>query len=314
MPAYDLLAAAFGAEFVADPLFFAFLASAAFAFGAVIGSFLNVCVARLPAMSLVHQYRKGNEAVRRELAEAIDEDAASGRARLEEMVRENVNLSRPRSRCPNCKNPVAWYDNVPIASWLVLHARCRHCAERISPVYPLVELASGLFAAYALLAFGPIVGPIYFLVFAALVVVTGVDLLIFEIPDEVVLPGTVIGLVAVAVLPISYTDALVGIALGAGVPYALGKIYLLIAKKEGMGFGDVKLLAMIGAFFGWRGVLVTLLIASLTGSIVGISLMIARRHRRGEPIPFGPFLALGAFVHMNVGPQLLDWYLTQFRG
>ncbi|MCZ7584091.1 MAG: A24 family peptidase [Deltaproteobacteria bacterium] len=176
-------------------------------------------------------------------------------------------------------------------------------------MYPLVETLAGLAAAYLVLQFGVIVGPIYFAVFAGLVVITGVDLAIFEIPDEIVLPGIPLGLLATLVTPTTFTDAVIGVAIGAGVPYGIGKLYYLIMKREGMGFGDVKMLAMIGAFFGWKGVVAVLLVASIAGSVVGIGLVVFRGREARALIPFGPFLALGTLAYMLAGPEMIALYL-----
>ncbi|MCZ7584090.1 MAG: prepilin peptidase [Deltaproteobacteria bacterium] len=130
MPPLPVIARLYGPEIAHDPMVVIFFGAAAFAFGAVIGSFLNVCIARLPAMSLVAQYREGDEPLRREIIESIDDDPKRALALMEEMQRDNVGLARPRSRCPACRKTIAWYDNVPIASWLLLRARCRECGER----------------------------------------------------------------------------------------------------------------------------------------------------------------------------------------
>jgi leader peptidase (prepilin peptidase)/N-methyltransferase len=207
---------------------------------------------------------------------------------------------------------IAWYDNIPIASWILLRARCRHCALSISPMYPLVELVSGLVAVYLVLRFGVLVGPIYFAVYAAMLVITGVDLAIFEIPDEIVLPGIPLGLLASVVLPVDFVDAAIGVAAGGGIPFVIAKAYLALTGREGLGMGDVKMLAMVGAFFGWQGVIAVLLIASALGSVVGIGWLVVKRRGARSWIPFGPFLALGTLAYMLVGPKILDWYLGFF--
>ncbi len=308
MPDLPLLAELAGPLAAADPAFIAFVAGCAFAFGAVIGSFLNVCISRLPIMSIVSQYKSGNDELRLEIAESLSENGRDGQELIDEMIAESPNLSRPRSRCPQCKNLIAWYDNIPIASWILLRTHCRHCTQKISAWYPTIELISGLALALFILRFDLAVGGIYYLVFAAMIVITGVDLAIFEIPDEIVIPGIPLGLLASIVLPTTFGDAVIGAIVGGAIPFFIAKGYFLLMKREGMGFGDVKLLAMIGAFFGWQGVIVTLLIASLVGSVVGISLIVLAKREARALIPFGPFLALGTTIYMLRGPQLIEWY------
>lgn len=248
-----------------------FVASAAL-FGAVIGSFLNVVVARLP---------------------------------------QGESLVRPGSRCPACGASIAWHDNVPILAWFWLGARCRACRAPISARYPLVEgLTAILFgtAAYRFAAPMDLAAAVCLL--AALVAITFIDLDHRIIPNEISLPGIPIGFVFGALRPtVGPADAAIGVIAGGGVLFAIAYGYEKLRKREGMGMGDVKLLAMIGGFLGWRGVLVTMLVASLTGSIVGIAVMVRGGHGLRLAIPFGPFLAFGAAVHLFWGEALIAWYL-----
>ncbi|HEO72702.1 MAG TPA: prepilin peptidase, partial [Candidatus Hydrogenedentes bacterium] len=215
-----------------------------FVLGTMIGSFLNVCIYRLP---------------------------------------RNESIVRPRSRCPKCESGIAWYDNVPIVSWLLLGAKCRHCGQPISWMYPLVEAVAGVLFLLVFWRFGfTLAAPIYMVLAAGLVLVTFVDLTDWTIPDEVTLPGIPLGL-AVGVLGMfcpncglvvrDVFDSLLGVALGGGSLYLLDKVCLLLLGKRGMGFGDVKLLAMLGAFLGWKSVLLIIMIASCLGSVVGIALL-----------------------------------------
>jgi leader peptidase (prepilin peptidase)/N-methyltransferase len=232
---------------------------------------------------------------------------------------------RPGSRCPHCRAPIAWHDNIPILSWLWLGARCRHCAEPIAPRYPLVEAATGGLAVLAFLVFGPTVrAAVAFGFTAALLLVSVIDLDHRFIPDEVSLPGILVGL-GVSFLPggPSPLEAAGGALLGGGVLWAVAWTYERFTAVEGMGFGDVKLLAMIGAFLGWRAVPAVLVIASVTGSLAGVAAMLtpgARQKRRRvarrlglralfpalqraarrTEIPFGPFLALGAVIALYI--------------
>ena len=250
-------------------LFYAF----AVIFGSVVGSFLNVCIYRLPR-------------------------------------RESVAF--PPSRCPGCGSGIRWYDNVPILSYLLLRGKCRSCGSKISPQYPVVELINGLLTLFLFLKFGA--SPTFFVLFifsCALVVITFIDLEHQIIPDVISLPGIVIGFAASFFLPwLGWKSSLIGIVAGGGSLLIVAYLYELFAKKEGMGGGDIKLLAMMGAFLGWRAVPFILFASSLLGSVIGISLMVARKKDSKLAIPFGPFLAMGALLYMFFGRQIISWYLA----
>ncbi len=250
----------------------------AFIMAATVGSFLNVCIHRLP---------------------------------------RDESIVRPRSRCPQCMKAIAWYDNIPIVSYLVLRGKCRSCGTRISPIYPLVEALTGVLAVAILHRYG--VGPdaaVYFAFASALVVITFIDLEFQIIPDVISLPGVLIGLLsaALALESVTWIDSVLGALAGGGVLYAVAFTYALFTKREGMGGGDVKLLAMIGAFLGWKAVLFTLFSASVVGSVVG--LFAAWRSGQGgkHPIPFGPFLAAGALAYLFFGSEIIAWYSGQGLG
>ncbi len=266
-----------------------FLWTIAFCVGASIGSFLNVCIYRIPA----------------------DESVVS-----------------PASRCPGCQAPIAWYDNVPIVSWLVLGGRCRRCHTSIAARYPFVEAATGGLALLALWRLGATPPALVAFAFtAALLLITFIDFDHFFIPDEVSLPGVLIGL-GLAALPhgIGIANAAIGAALGGGILWLVAWGYERSTGTEGMGLGDVKLLAMIGAFLGWQAIPIVLVVASIGGSLAGVFVIFGARGRRAmarvaqklgwravlpfvrraarkTAIPFGPFLALGAVVALYV-PQL----------
>lgn len=247
-----------------------------FIFGLVIGSFLNVCIHRLPSsQSIVH----------------------------------------PRSRCPQCGHLIRIYDNIPVLSYLILRGRCRDCGARISLRYPVVELLSGAFAAMAVARFG--LGwqaLLMYALIAAFLVITFIDLDHRIIPDVITLPGIPIGLAA-SFGPgmISPLEALFGILAGGGSLFLVAWGYQLVTQREGMGGGDIKLLAMIGAFIGWKGVLLTIFIASLTGTLAGMALIFRRRGDMKLAVPFGPFLAVGAIAYLFMGPELMSWYLAAVR-
>lgn len=242
-----------------------------FAFGAIIGSFLNVCIARLP----------------------------DGRS-----------IVRPPSHCPKCQSFLAWYDNVPILSYLVLAGRCRTCRVHISVIYPAVEVLTGALAVALFLRLGPTLACAgYFAFAAALVVITFIDLDRQLIPDVISLPGIVAGLAFSLVSPlVTPLDAALGVLAGGGTLLAVAWLYKTFRGQEGMGGGDIKLLAMIGAFLGWQSIFVTLFVGSVIGSIIGVVLMLYQRADTKLAIPFGPFLAGGALVYLFWGDRILAFY------
>lgn len=217
---------------------------------------------------------------------------------------------RPRSRCPHCQQPIAWQHNIPVLSFLCLRARCGKCAGKISWRYPLVELlTAGLFTAAAWN--NPIwfEWPWHFYFLGALVACTFIDLDHWILPDKITLPGIVIGLTGAALLPsVSFVDSLLGFLFGGGLLYFVAWAYQLVAKKDGLGGGDIKFLAMIGAFLGIQGTLMTIVIASMVGSLLGLFLIFIRGRKSGSAIPFGPFLSAGAALAFFFGSFLWQWY------
>jgi leader peptidase (prepilin peptidase)/N-methyltransferase len=240
--------------------------------GLLVGSFLNVCIYRLPRQQ---------------------------------------SIVWPASRCGACARPLAWFENVPLLSWLVLGGRCRTCGERISVMYPAVEAATGAIFFVALQVFGwtPLLA-VRLLFACALVVLFGIDLRHRILPNGITLPGVVVGLVCSAFLPPGLPAALLGAALGAGVLFAIGEAYYRLRGIDGLGMGDVKMLGMIGAFLGWRQTLVTLVLASVLGSLVGVGVILSRRGGLQAALPFGTFLAAGALVAAVAGETMLAWYLS----
>jgi leader peptidase (prepilin peptidase)/N-methyltransferase len=250
-------------------------------FGAVVGSFLNVCIGRIP-----------NE----------------------------ESIVTPPSRCPNCRTPIAFYDNIPLVSYLLLRGRCRSCLERISPRYFLVGLLMGLMAIALYYRFGLgfefVVG---FILVASLLVISFIDLDVRIVPDVISLPGIVLGLVlSIAsyfflgdqsgIVP-SPLSSVIGILAGGGFLLATAWIYEKITGVEGMGGGDIKLLAMIGAFLGWPSIPITLFFASLVGSAVGLTCMLLTGAGRRLALPFAPFLCSGALLFIFFGRDLIGFYI-----
>jgi len=242
-----------------------------FILGLLIGSFLNVCIHRLPA-------------------------------------KESIVF--PRSYCPSCKNQIPAYDNIPIISFMLLLGRCRSCKNPISWRYPAVELLNGIGYSFILHCFGPTPETlIYAIFFSALAVITFIDLDHQIIPDVITLPGIPISFLAAAtVLSTGWMDSLQGLLLGGGLFYMIAWLSLLLLKKEGMGGGDIKLVAMIGALLGWQKVLLAIFAASVSGSVIGILLIATRLRGRSDPIPFGPFLVIGGLISLFFGNNILDWY------
>jgi leader peptidase (prepilin peptidase)/N-methyltransferase len=252
----------------------------AFLYGAMIGSFLNVCIERIPnGGSVVH----------------------------------------PSSHCPKCKASIAFYDNVPLASYLFLLGRCRSCRERISPRYFVVEVLMASLSVALYYEFG--LGLAFFAGFifvAAMIVISFIDLDVRIVPDVISLPGIALGLLISVIARYAINDpiglvpaplsALLGVLLGGGFLFLVGWAYEYFTGVEGMGGGDVKLLAMIGAFLGWPSILFTLFAASLTGSVVGLTFMIAKGVGRRFALPFAPFLCLGALVYLFFGQELAYLY------
>lgn len=243
-----------------------------FLLGTIVGSFLNVCISRIPS---------------------------------------GESIISPPSRCPKCGAGIRWYQNIPILSYLVLGGKCASCRVRISLRYPLVEFLTGVLFVLVLYSFGiSLATPVYWLFVATLIVISFIDLDHQIIPDVISLPGIVVGFLAALVVPwLSWGDSLFGILLGGGSLYLVAEVYHRLTGQEGMGGGDIKLLAMMGAFMGWKAVLPIIFLGSLAGSLVGIPLMMAKRSDGKLAIPFGPFLALGGMIYLLWGQQLWLWYL-----
>ena len=226
-------------------------------------------------------------------------------------VPERRSIVTPGSACPRCTAPIAWHDNIPLLSFALLRARCRKCGEPISWRYPAVELITGLLFDWAFAERGLTIDLIpALLLVAGLVAITGIDLDHQLIPDAISIPGIVVGLVASAATgrP-GWLSSLIGILVGGGI-----FLLIIVASRGGMGGGDMKLGAMLGAFLGWKLVLVGILVAVLAGGVLAIAVLLTRRKGRKDAIPFGPFLALGGVVSLFWGEALLAWYLGTFAG
>lgn len=311
---------ALSVTFISSTADLVFFSTFAFLFGIVFGSFLNVCIYRLPY---------------------------------------GLSVVSPGSACPRCKAPIAAYDNIPVLSWFILGGKCRKCKQPIASRYWIVELLSGLLFIACVLRFGVSLEAIKFCAFSFLtlgLILTDADTQL--LPDALTIPGIWIGLLFAPFVPVtgiagllyrfwhinldwrvySSLNALIGAALGAGFIYAAGELWFRLRGIEGMGFGDVKLMAMVGAFLGPRLTLLTIFFGSLSGSVVGLALAIAAYQKRSArwkdapaevrkakaqnataaimrrfPIPFGVFLGCGALLSAFFGDPLVNWYLGTFR-
>ena len=252
-----------------------------FVFGAIIGSFLNVCIARIP---------------------------------------EGESVVHPPSQCPKCNKSIAFYDNLPLISYLLLGGKCRSCRERISFRYPFVELLMGMLSLALYFYFG--LGLAFvagFILTAAMLVISFIDLDVRIVPDVISLPGIVVGLLFAVVGRYVFVDpydvvptplsALIGLLVGGGFLFLLAWAYEAWTGVEGMGGGDIKLLAMIGAFLGWPAIPLTLFLASVGGAVIGLTAMAITGGGRRYAIPFAPFLCLGALAYLFFGPELISLYL-----
>lgn len=268
-----------------------------FIFGLVVGSFLNVCIVRLP---------KGRSIV------------------------------NPPSHCPQCQERIKWYDNIPLLSFFILRGRCRSCGRRISWRYPLVELMNGLFYTWIYTEFWPGGEMLLIMIFcSALIVITFIDLDHQIIPDVITLPGMLAGLVLgpffmtplldplpfglAGVFPhagpyaTGLLNSFIGLVMGGAPLFIIGWLWERIRNVEAMGGGDVKLMAMVGSLLGWKGSLLTIMLGALTGSLAGMILIISKRLSMNRVIPFGPFLALGAVITAFYGHEIVYWYLGLLR-
>jgi len=259
---------------ISDPLLLIIL----FCFGSIVGSFLNVVILRLP--------------------------------------RESSSIVFPASHCPRCSTPLNWYENIPLLSYMILRGNCSHCGVSISIQYPLVELTMGLMSAGLLYKFGlslPFAG--FFLFSAALLTIIVIDIHHQIIPDVISFPGILLGIVfAIFSDTVTWQSSLIGLLLGGGVLYAIALAYYLLRKVDGMGGGDIKLLAMIGAWLGWQSLPFVIFTSSLSGSIVGLLAMRTQKKGGQTRIPFGPFLSIAALIFMFFSERILYYFQLYLNG
>lgn len=243
-----------------------------FILGLIVGSFSNVCIYRMP---------------------------------------RNESIIYPASHCPKCRSNISPKDNVPLLSYILLKGRCRNCKSKISIQYPIVEFLTGLIYLIIYLIFGlSIQTLIYIILSSALIIIAFIDLHEQIVPDVISLPGIVIGfIISFFVSYISYMNSALGVLVGGGIILIIGLGGSVIFKKEAMGGGDVKLAAMIGAFLGWRYIIISLFSGFFLGALAGIFLILSKIKSREDVIPFGPFIVLGSFITLLWGEKIISWYI-----
>lgn len=262
-------------------------------FGLAIGSFLNVVIHRLPRMMEAEWNAQ--------CAELQGADAA---------VATSYNLVVPRSHCPSCKTPLRMADNIPLISWLALRGKCAHCGAGISARYPVVEALTALLSALVAAHFGMTLATGFALVFTwTLIALTFIDADTTLLPDDLTLPLLWLGLIAnLFGVFAPLTDAVIGAIAGYLALWSIYWLFKLATGKEGMGYGDFKLLAALGAWMGWQALLPIVLLSSVVGAVVGIVLILLARRGREIPIPFGPYLATAGFIVLLAGDHLTRWF------
>ncbi len=243
-----------------------------FILGLIVGSFSNVCIYRIP---------------------------------------RNESIVYPASHCPKCRSNISPKDNIPLISYILLKGRCRNCKSKISLQYPIVELLTGLIYLIVYLIFGlSIQSLIYIILSSTLIIIAFIDLNEQIVPDVISLPGIVIGFIISFFVPyILFINSALGVLVGGGIILIIGLAGSVIFKKEAMGGGDVKLAAMIGAFLGWRYIIISLFLGFFLGALAGIFLILSKIKSREDAIPFGPFIVLGSFITLFWGEKIISWYI-----
>jgi leader peptidase (prepilin peptidase)/N-methyltransferase len=282
----------------------ALLALVCLLLGLLVGSFLNVVIHRLPKMLEAEWRTQCAELT----AQSVDTTTATQSPSTETPT---YNLLVPRSSCPHCQHPIRALENIPVLSYLALRGKCSNCGARISPRYPLIELTSGVLCALAAWQFGfSMITAGALILIWALLALTAIDLDTMLLPDDITLPLLWAGLLFN--LFNTFTDlrsAVLGAAAGYLVLWSVYWLFKLVTGKEGMGYGDFKLLAALGAWFGWQMLPLVIVLSSLTGAIIGIALIALRNFGRNTAIPFGPYLAGGGLIALFWGPLLTREYL-----
>ncbi|MBP8119505.1 MAG: prepilin peptidase [Shewanella sp.] len=283
-----------------------------FIFAATIGSFLNVVIHRFPVMMKREWQQECNQYLQEYHAEIVTQIGIDKLNKPIDSFPEKYNLVVPGSACPKCKTTIKPWHNLPVFGWLMLKGKCAACHAPISARYPIIEFITGLLVATLAWHFGPS----WQFVFASiltfvLIALTGIDLDEMLLPDQMTLPllwlGLIINLNHTFASP---TDAVIGAAAGYLSLWSIFWLFKILTGKEGMGYGDFKLLAVFGAWLGWQMLPLVILLSSLVGAVVGITMIVSKRLKQGNPIPFGPYIAAAGWIALLFGQQIVDWYLS----
>jgi leader peptidase (prepilin peptidase)/N-methyltransferase len=243
-----------------------------FILGLIVGSFSNVCIYRIP---------------------------------------RNESIIYPASHCPKCCSNISPKDNIPLLSYILLKGKCRNCKSKISIQYPIIEFLTGLIYLIVYLTYGLSIQSLIFIILSsALIIIAFIDLNVQIVPDVISLPGIVIGFIISFFVPyISFINSALGVVAGGGIILIIGLAGSVIFKKEAMGGGDVKIAAMIGAFLGWRYIIISLFLGFFLGALAGIFLIMSKIKSREDTVPFGPFIVLGSFITLLWGEKIISWYI-----
>ncbi len=269
-----------------------FFIGCSFALGLLIGSFLNVVITRLPII-----LERGWKSECQQLLELED---------IDNNVKSTFNLVTPRSQCPSCKHPISSLENIPVLSYLIQKGKCRHCGIHISTQYPLVEFFTAVLTGFIAFKFGFSWQTLLAMILAwSLVTLSIIDFKTTLLPDNITLPILWLGIIAnYFQLFCSLEDSILGAIFGYSSLWLVFQIFKLITGKEGMGYGDFKLFALLGAWLGWQYLIAIILISSVVGSIIGVTLIVTKALGRDVPTPFGPYLALGGIICLLWGPEV----------
>tara|TARA_R110002094_G_scaffold22142_6_gene34370 strand:- start:172 stop:1050 length:879 start_codon:yes stop_codon:yes gene_type:complete len=282
--------------FIIYPIFFL---STIFVLGLLIGSFLNVVILRLPVM-MERDWKQ-------QCCELLELDNSN-----KDKDELNINLVTPRSRCPKCKHQISVFENIPVISYLFLKGKCSNCENKISIRYPLIEMVSGASVVIVAYYFGVSPQTLFALLLTwSLIALSMIDFDHQLLPDDITLPLLWLGIIInIFGLFTDLESSVLGAIFGYGTLWSVYMIFKVVTGKEGMGHGDFKLLAVLGAWFGWQSLPLIIILSSLVGAVIGISLIIFKSHDRNTAIPFGPYLAVAGWISMLWGPYIMSAYLN----
>ncbi|MCF6224735.1 MAG: A24 family peptidase [Xanthomonadales bacterium] len=280
-------------------------------FGLMVGSFLNVVILRQPKRMFFEWRQQCQLLLDSDKQVSANENKTAAEA---DPIKAPPGIVKQRSFCPSCEHQLSALDNIPLFSYLFLRGCCRYCKKRISIRYPLVELLTALVSALVVWHFGYSIEAVYGLIFSwVLIVLSGIDIDHQLLPDDIVLPLLWIGLIiSLSGVGVSPNDAIIGAVAGYLILWSIYQLFKLLTGKEGMGYGDFKLLAVLGAWLGWQMLPLIVLLSSLLGAVIGGILLIIRR-KGSQPIPFGPYLAIAGWTALLWGDKLTGFYLSYFR-